>query len=219
MTTIVLFCMLLIPSVPALKSAASPSRRQREQQKPQASANPVQNQRDWRAGTYLGLTIGKSTKVDVLHVLGEPKRIDRPADQTPNDPNPEVWYVYDSAGEFAGSLTVVMDMRTDVVLGIDLSPDSLAKEDAVKHFGPDYILTRYDFDQCLGNEESAPLYESANGSLLELEYRHRGIAISLNGDGKVNTISYVSKPIGTRESRCNPKQHKPVGQKKSNPKP
>jgi hypothetical protein len=210
--------MLLSQLVPALKSA-SPSRRHQEQRKPHASATPVQNQRDWRAGTYLGLTAGKSTRADVLRVLGEPKRIDTPADQTPKDPNPEVWYVYDSGGEFAGSLTVVIDKRTDVVLGIDLSPDSLSKEDALKHFGPDYILTRYNFDECLGNEESAPLYESANGALLEIEYRHRGIAISLNDDGKVTTISYVSKPIGSRESKCNPKQQKRVGHKKSNPKP
>src|SRR4051812_44087932 len=93
-TTIVLFCMLLIQSVPASRSA-SPSRRQQEQRKPHAGATPIQNERDWRAGTYLGLTAGKSTRADVLRVLGEPTRIDTPADQTPKEPNPQVWYVYD----------------------------------------------------------------------------------------------------------------------------
>ena len=123
--------------------------------------------------------------------------------------------VYDSGGEFAGELTVVIDKRTNVILGINLNPESLSKDEAVKHFGPDYVLTRYNFDECLGDEESAPLYESANGPLREVEYRNRGIALSVNEDGKVNTISYVSKPIGRRESRCHPKQ-KRVGQKTSN---
>jgi hypothetical protein len=72
----------------------------------------------------------------------------------------------------------------------------------VKHFGPDYILTRYDFDECLGTEESAPMYESPNGSFRSVEYRKRGIAVSITEKGKVNTISYVSRPVGTRKSRC-----------------
>jgi hypothetical protein len=205
-STVVLF-VLLIHLVHALQ-CSSPSRQEEKQAKIQTAANSVQSDREWRAGTYLGLTAGKSNRTDVLRVLGEPKRLDTPSNQTPEEPNPEVWYVYDRGGEFAGDLTVVIDKRTDVVLRIDLNPDNLSKEDAVKHFGQDYILTRYDFDDCLGDEESAPVYESANGSLLEVEYRHRGIAVSINDEGKVNTISYVSKPIGTRESRCHPKQRR-----------
>ena len=211
MKAIFVLCTLLIELF-ALQCASSSRQHQRQRQQ-ETGAITVQNQREWRAGTYLGLTAGKSTRADVLRVLGQPKRLDSPADQTPEEPNPEVWYVYDNGGEFTGELTVVMDKRTDVVLGINLNPDSLSKEEIVKHFGPDYILTRYNFDECLGNEESAPLYESANGPLLEVEYRHRGIAISLNKDGKVNTISYVSKPIGTRESRCNPPSRKKASTK------
>jgi len=187
---------------------ASPLRQQQKQRKIQSGISTVQTVRGWRPGTYLGLIVGKSTRADVLRVLGEPKRIDKPPDQTSNAQDPEVWYVYDNRGEIAGSLTVVIDKRTNVVLRIDLSPENLSKDEAVKHFGPHYILTRYNFDECLGSEESAPLYESANGALLEIEYRQRGIALSINENGKVNTISYVSKPIGAAESKCNPKQQK-----------
>ena len=162
----------------------------------------VQKDREWHPGTYSGLTAGKSTRTDVLRVLGKAKRLDTPADQDPKEPDPEVWYVYESGGEFPGELTVVLDKRSNTMLRIDLHPESLSREDAVKHFGPDYILTRYDFDNCLGNEESAPLYESANGSLLSIEYRHRGIAVSVNDAGKVKTISYVSKPLGAQKSKC-----------------
>ena len=198
---VVLF-VLMIQFVHVLE-CSSPLRQQEKQAKIQTVANTVQSDREWRAGTYLGLTAGKSTRVDVLRVLGEPKRMDTPADQTPEEPNPEVWYVYDRGGEFAGDLTIVIDKRRDIVLRIDLNPVDLSKEE-VKHFGQDYILTRYDFDDCLGNEESAPVYESANGSLREVEYRQRGIAISVDDNGKVNTISYVSKPIGAQQSRCGP---------------
>lgn len=161
-----------------------------------------QQKRVWRAGAYLGLTIGKSNRLDVLRILGEPKQLERPPDQTVTEEKPEVWYVYESTGKFAGDLIVVIEERTNLVLRIDLNPHKLTKEDAVKYFGSDFILTRYAFDDCLGNEESAPLFESASGPVLEIEYPQRGIALSLTEDGMVDTISYVSKPIGTPKSRC-----------------
>jgi hypothetical protein len=170
--------------------------------KTQTISSQPHNKQVWRAGVYLGLTIGKSTRLDVLRMLGEPKQLERPSDQLVADENPEAWYVYDSTGKFAGDLIVVIDERTDIVLRIDLNPHNLTKEDAVKHFGSDFIVTRYAFDDCLGNEESAPLFESASGPVLEVEYRQRGIALSLTEDGKVDTISYVSKPIGSLKSRC-----------------
>ena len=192
MKIIVVLCALLIQLIPTgVKSA--------------------QKDKQWRPGTYLGLTAGKSKRADVVRVLGEPKRLDTPEGQRPEDPDPEIWYVYERGGEFPGALTVVIDKRSEVVLRIDLNPDNLSKDDAIKHFGPDYILTRYDFDECLGTEEAAPLYESANGSLLSVEYRQRGIAASVNEEGKVNTISYVSEPVGARESKCK-RSSRPKGQ-------
>ena len=102
MKTIVVFSMFLIQAVPALQSAAT-SRQQQKQRKLYAGANTLQNQRDWRAGTYLGLTAGKSTRADMLRVCGEPKRIDTPADQTPNDPDPEIWMSTTVAGSLRES--------------------------------------------------------------------------------------------------------------------
>ena len=197
---IIALCALLIQLMPAAKCSSVPLGKQDESR---TAVNSIQNNRQWHAGTYRGLTAGKSTLAEALRFLGEPKRQDRPPDQTPEEPNPEVWYIYDDAGEFPGELTVVIEERTETVLRIDLNPDNVSKEDAVKHFGPDYILTRYDFDDCLGSEESAPVFESPNGALLEVEYRHRGIAMLVNDSGKVQTISYVSKPIGAPESKCN----------------
>src|SRR5437868_1540440 len=103
---------------------ASPKRQQQQQGTVRTGANDAQNDRKWRAGTYLSLTMGRSTQADVLRVLGKPQRVDTPADQRPRDPNPEIWYVYSSGGEFPGELTVVIDKKTGVVLAIDLYPNN-----------------------------------------------------------------------------------------------
>jgi hypothetical protein len=65
-------------------------------------------------------------------------------------------------------------------------------------------MTRYDFDSCLSTDggESAPLYESPDGAVTVVEYRHRGIAIGVNYKGEVDQSQYVSKPIGARASKC-----------------
>ncbi len=201
MKRILILCALSIQLIfPPHSSSAGPQ--QPNQVIQQTDANRAQNDREWRAGTYSGLTIGKSNRVEVVRLFGEPKMIDSPPDQRATDENREVWYVYDSTSPFRGDLTVVIDERTDIVLRIDLAPENLTKDDVVKRFGSDFTLTRYAFDDCLGDEESAPLYESAEGPLLNVEYRHRGIAISVTKNGKVNTISYISRPFGARQSKC-----------------
>ncbi|HET9712153.1 MAG TPA: hypothetical protein VFP64_09745 [Pyrinomonadaceae bacterium] len=85
---------------------------------------------------------------------------------------------------------------------VDIGPKDLTKEEAIKHFGPNYIVTRYDFDSCLGDEESAPVFESPSGTVVFVEYRQRGIAIAVNGQGNVDDIRYVSEPIGAESSKC-----------------
>jgi hypothetical protein len=170
--------------------------------KTQTVSSQPHNKQVWRAGNYLGLTIGKSTRLDVLRILGEPKQLEKSLEQPGAEQNPEVWFIYDSTGKFPGELIVVIDERTDIVLRIDLNPHNLTKQDVVKHFGSDFIVTRYAFDDCLGSEESAPLFESPSGPVLEIEYRQRGIALSLTEDGKVDMISYVSKAVGSPKSRC-----------------
>lgn len=165
-----------------------------------AKAKPLQS--EWQAATYRGLIIGKSTRADMFRIFGKPKLIDTPADQVEDEPNPEVWYEYERGGEFLGEPTFVVDKRSGMILRIDLYTRDLSKEEAIKHFGCDYIVTKYSFDDCLGNEESAPLYESPNGSITEIEYRARGIAISVDNNGSVKQISYVSKPLGATSSKC-----------------
>ena len=166
----------------------------------QSSPTPIARadvKRVWRAATYRGLTMGRSNIAEMHRIFGAPKKSEKFGEGTSN---PEVWYHYDDAPDFPGTLTVVV--YRGIVQRVDIVPKDLKKEEATKHFGPDYIVTRYDFDSCLGDEESAPLFESSSGAVIFVEYRQRGIAIAVNGQGNVNEVSYVSKPIGAESSKC-----------------
>jgi len=154
----------------------------------------------WCAADYRGLVIGKATRVDMLRVLGAPSDSGPPTDAQ----NTEEWNEYEVAGELRGKLTVIVNKRSGIIMGIDFYPEKLTKQEAIKHFGNDFVITRYDFDSCLSKDsgESAPLYESPDGAVEVVEYRKRGIAVGINYQGKVNQIQYVGKPIGAPSSKC-----------------
>lgn len=156
----------------------------------------------WRPATFRGLTVGKSSRADMLRVLGQPKW--SRAHETEDDPDApqEVWNNYERGGEFPGAMSVVLDGRRGVITRIEFYPEKLTKEQAVAHFGPGYVVTRYDFDPCAGDEESEPIYESPNGPLVSVEYRSRGVAISVGYKDLVTKISYVDGPVGATQSSC-----------------
>lgn len=160
--------------------------------------------REWRAAVYRTLIVGKSTREDMLRTLGQPLFAGPPNLQTKTDAHREIWNNYEIGGELPGKLTVIVDQHSGIIMGIDLYPENLTREEAIRYFGKDYIVTRYDFDNCLSADagESAPLYESPTGAVTNIEYRSRGIALGINGMGKVDQINYVSKPIGAPNSLC-----------------
>lgn len=156
----------------------------------------------WRPATYRGLTVGKSKRADMLRVLGQPKW--SRSHETEDDPEArgEVWNHYERGGEFPGAMSVVLDGRSGVIKRIEFYPEKLTKEQAVAHFGPGYVVTRYDFDPCPEDEDSEPIYESPNGPLVSVEYRSRGIAISVGYKDLVTKISYVGGPLGEAGPKC-----------------
>lgn len=152
----------------------------------------------WRPAIYRGLVMGKSKRAQMLRVFGQPKW-SREAETGSHE---EVWNNYEGKGEFPGITIVVTERESNVISRIDFYPTRLTKQQAIAHFGSRYILTRYNFESCEGDEESEPLYESPNGLLQFIEYRARGIAIAIGNEEMVTKISYVSHPIGTPQSRC-----------------
>ena len=156
----------------------------------------------WRPATFRGITVGKSKLSNMLRKWGPPKWSRN--SKRDNEEEQVTWTNYEKVGEFAGPTTVVSDTRTGVITRINFYPARLTKEQAIAHFGKGYVVTRYAFDSCGDEEDSEPIYESPNGPLISVEYRARGIAISVGNNDMVTKISYVSGAIGALKSRCNP---------------
>jgi hypothetical protein len=167
------------------------------------AASAGQANRQWRPAKYRGLTVGRSKLADMLRSWGQPKW-SRTSKRDNEDESQVTWTNYEKVGEFSGPTTVVSDTRTGVITRINFYPERLTKEQAIAHFGKDYVVTRYAFDTCFNEEDSEPIYESANGPLTNVEYRARGIAISIGYKDLVTKISYVSGPVGSVKSRCTP---------------
>jgi hypothetical protein len=157
----------------------------------------------WRPATYQGLTIGKSTRADMLRVLGKPLSSGPSADQSP--PRPIIWNDYGRIeGELSGRLAVEVDSRNNRVVSVFISTDNMSREDVIKYFGNDYLLMGYDF--CKDQPDSGGVgivYENpASHEIQYIEYRSRGIAIHVD-QGRVSGIYFVSGPMGlVSESEC-----------------
>ena len=159
--------------------------------------------RQWRPAQYRGITVGKSRLADMLRIWGKPKWSRTSRREAEEESRQVTWTNYDRVGEFPGSTTVVSDSRSGVITRVNFYPEKLSKEQAIAHFGSGYIITRYAFDSCLDEEDAEPIFESTNGPLVSVEYRARGIAISIGYKDMVTKISYVGGPIGSAKSKCN----------------
>jgi len=155
----------------------------------------------WTPAVYRGLTIGGSTTADAIRVLGKPRFSGREQDTG----LPIMSFVVSEP--VRGDLTVYLE--DGVIDGMTLTPkDLLARKEAIKLLGSDYIQVRYASDGCLTEAGSAPIYESPDGPIEHLEYRARGQALILH-DGFVEAIAFVHKPFGPIRSRCSTMKSKP----------
>lgn len=165
-----------------------------------SAANCVPN-RGWCAATYYGLTVGQSTRADMLRVLGEPLSSVPSADQ--DEPRNIIWHDYKSVeDDIPGRLGVEVDKRTDKIVGITIAPDEMSKEEMIKRFGADYIVMGYEF--CAESEEESLLtagtgfvYESPSASELSyIEYRAKGMSINIQYKDKVSEVYFTNEPMG-----------------------
>jgi hypothetical protein len=154
----------------------------------------------WRPATLRGVTVGKSKVPDMIRSWGQPNWSRTSPDE--EDEHPVTWTNYEKAGEFPGSTTVVSDARTKLITRINFYPDRLTKDEAIAHFGRNYSITHYAFDTCKDKEIGESIFESPNGPVVNVEYRSRGIAISIGYNNMVTKISYVNGPVGPTKSRC-----------------
>src|SRR5258706_15121864 len=120
--------------------------------------------RRWRPAVFRGITVGKSKRADMLRVLGEPKW----SRTTPGDAEDHgtTWNNYERIGEFPGATNVASASVTGIIERIDFYPQRLSKDEAIKHFGRNYVITRYAFGPCPAGEDEESIYESPNGALV-----------------------------------------------------
>lgn len=150
----------------------------------------------WAPAVYHGLTVGKSTRKDVLRVLGKPKSTGRAAESDP----PMLSYGYDVADPVKGNIGIYF--QGEIVDSMAVYPDtSITKEDVVRIFGQHYLLVRYSGENCLGSGGAGPMYEDPNGDIKHMEYRDKGIAVNFLYT-EVEAILYVQRPFGPTRSPC-----------------
>ena len=160
-----------------------------------------ETKRSWTPGVYKGIKTGESTRQDVLRIFGRPMRVEF-ADDKNSD---EVWFIYPTKDNFTGQLTVAIDKRSKRVHSISLKPENVAREVVIERFGKEFVLGKYAF--CPGFEyaESAPIFESPQGSMTFIEYPSQGIAVLVNDMGEVYEIGYRKERVGFSSLRGCPK--------------
>jgi hypothetical protein len=149
----------------------------------------------WVPAVYHGLVVGKSTRADVLRVLGKPTWVGHESDTgTPmmdfqvSDPVP-------------GNLSVLF-RRGGILDGMALSPKQpLTEKDIVRILGSDFLVVRYAMDFCSEDDGVGTLYESRDGSVKHLEYRSRGLVVSFYHE-EVQEITFVERLSVPKHSRC-----------------
>jgi hypothetical protein len=168
------------------------------QEKPAAK----QKRKKWQPATWRGLTVGTSTRDDVLKLLGKPIREDF-ADDNEAD---QVWFIYNDVGDFPGQLEAHLDKQSGRLVAMSLGmTQDIQKETILDLLGKDYELVRYDACPDDPEAEAGPFYESPNGAALYFEYRSLGIAIHVDSKGYVYGIEYLQKPPGlSSRDECPP---------------
>lgn len=152
------------------------------------------SKQEWSVGKFQGLEIGRSTRADVLEVLGLPT--------SSRKDDVETVYEFSFDREFKGIIKAYISEKTNKLSSVEVFPTRLTFDRFVKLYGSDYQRTRYRFVSCPENDalDGAPITEADDGELEFIEYRDKGMVVSLTFDGKnVRSIEFVS---GARESTC-----------------
>jgi len=151
---------------------------------------------EWRAASYRGLIMGQSTYADMLNILGPP------TGNYSDKVDGIISYTYDKHTDLPGILTVIVDQFSGKIIGANINPRDLSRDRAITHFGNDFVITKYSFDNCTNEARPDQLYESSEGTFTYLEYRERGIALLVNSKGDIGGIRYLSKPLGNKKATC-----------------
>lgn len=180
-------CLVLFTALAAVEISAPVS----------LAASAQTNPSKWSPGEFRGLTAGKSTKADMVRVLGNPDgEPGRASDPT------MLLYKYEGKGDLQGRIEVAVRKTDNVIVNISENlPVALPRTPAYKRFGHDYRSVSYSRADCAAKQGIAPLYRDPRGPIEMIEYPERGVALALDQYGyDIASILYLSKPPGAERA-------------------
>jgi hypothetical protein len=123
---------------------------------------------------------------------------------------------YKDIGIVQGRVDVIVDPKSEVVLGLQIYPEKSTLKEVLQVIGPGSVETRWSWAVCddEGLEEFIPVFIDPGGELIGIEYRHLGIYIRPLDNGKVDYISYSSSPAGLDADPCPKTKPQPQRRKK-----
>ncbi len=155
----------------------------------------AQQRNAWTPGEWQGIVAGKSTRKDVVRVLG--------ANTAKATPHLET-YSYPGKGDFGASVIVEVNRGTGVVKTITerFSPN-ITRTQARKKFGERYNEVQYSIADCPHEGINALLYRDPKGPIGLIEYPQQGLVLWPNGQGfDIAAALYLAKPLPVNKPIC-----------------
>ncbi len=161
-----------------------------------ASSGLAAQQRSvWKPGEFRGLVAGRSTRKDVVRVLGA---------TTPKTSAHLESYSYASKGDFGSSVIVEVNRATGLVQTITerFSPN-ITRTQARKKFGERYNEVQYSIAECPHEGVDALAYRDPKGPIGLIEYPQQGLVLWPNEQGfDIAAALYLAKPLPSKKPVC-----------------
>ncbi|MDT8068651.1 MAG: hypothetical protein ROO76_10865 [Terriglobia bacterium] len=155
----------------------------------------AQQNRPWKPADFRGLVAGKSTRKDVIRMLGA---------ATPKRGRQLETYSYAGKGDFGANVIVEVRLATGVIETITerFSPN-ITRTQAHKKYGEDYREVQYSVADCPHEGVNALAYRDPNGPIGLLVYSKQGIVLWPNHEGfDIAAALYLARPLPSKRPVC-----------------
>lgn len=152
-------------------------------------------QQRWKPAQYGELVAGKSTRKDVLRVLGN---------ATPKKSGSLESYSYPGKGDFGGEVIVEVSGATGIVESVivQFSPN-ITRTQARKKYGDNYREVRYSISDCPHDSILPLAYRDTKGGVELLEYPQNGLLLWPNQYGlDIAAAVYRAKELPKVKPKC-----------------
>lgn len=155
----------------------------------------AQQRGTWRSGDFRGLTAGKSTRKDIVRVLGA---------GTPKTTTHLEIYSFGGKGDFGANIIVEVNRTTGVVETItERFAPNITRTQARKRYGEHYDEVQYSVAECPHEGVNATAYRDPKGPIGLIEYPQQGLVLWPNEEGfDIAAALYLAKPLPAKKPVC-----------------